>query len=134
MGSLSTPGNFYTYNEAVLLTIQMALLTTCLTAVVWIVSPYVHKNLNRISLGVTTVVETVIVLALYTAVVFAWRQNWRPEKGLSESAAFMPFVGHINAAFFSDFLWLEYLVAVVPLMSLLSGILTAAASKCAKRT
>ena len=52
---------------------------------------------------------------------------------MSDSAAFLPFVGHINAAFFSDFLWLEYLVAVVPLMSLLSGILTVATSKFDKR-
>jgi len=80
MSSLSTPGNFYRQNEAVLLTIQMALLTTCLTAVGWIVSPYVHKNLDGIPLGVTTGVETVAVLALYTAVVLVWRQNWRPEK------------------------------------------------------
>jgi len=43
---------------------------------------------------------------------------------MSDSAAFMPFVGHINAAFFSDFLWLEYIVAVIPFVSLLSGVLT----------
>jgi len=56
--------------------------------------------------------------------VIVLRQHWTAEKGMSDSAAFMPFVGHINAAFFSDFLWLEYIVAVIPFVSLLSGVLT----------
>lgn len=116
----------YTYGEAVRLAIQMSLLTTGLTATVWIVSPYAHKQVTRISLAVKTVLETGVVLALYTAAVIAWRQHWTPERGMSDSAAFMPFVGHINATFFSDFLWLEYLVAVVPFVSLLSGVLTPA--------
>ena len=131
--SMGAPGSFRTHHEAALLTIQMAMLTTCLTAVVWIASSYIHKRVTWLSLGIKTALETGSVLILYTAAVLAWRNNWTPEKGLSESAAFLPFVGHINAAFFSDFLWLEYLVAVVPLMSLLSGILTVATSKFDKR-
>jgi hypothetical protein len=119
-------GGFYTYREAVLLAIEMSLLTTALTATVWIVSPYIHRQATWISLAIKTVLETGFVLALYTAAVFTWRQHWTPEKGMSESAAFMPFVGHINAAFFAEFLWLEYLVAVVPFVSLLSGVLTPA--------
>jgi hypothetical protein len=109
------------------------MLTTCLTAVVWIASSYIHKRVTWLSLGIKTALETGGVLILYTAAVLAWRNNWTHEKGMSDSAAFLPFVGHINAAFFSDFLWLEYLVAVVPLMSLLSGILTVATSKFDKR-
>jgi hypothetical protein len=81
---------------------------------------------SQLSAEVKTVLETGVVLALYTVAVIAWREHWTPEKGMSESAAFMPFVGHINAAFFSDFLWLEYLVAVVPFVSVLSGVLTSA--------
>ena len=116
-------GGVYTHSEAARLAIQMSLLTTGLTAAVWIVSPYVHKQVTWISLAAKTALETGLVLAIYTAVVIAWRQHWTPEKGMSDSAAFMPFVGHINAEFFSDFLWLEYLVAVVPFVSLLSGVL-----------
>jgi len=116
-------GGVYTQSEAVRLAIQMSLLTVGLTAIVWIVSPYVHKQVTWKSLAVKTVLETALVLAVYTAAVIAWRQHWSPERGMSDSAAFMPFLGHINAPFFADFLWLEYLVAVVPFVSLLSGVL-----------
>ncbi len=111
-------GGFYTYRGAVILTVEMSLLTTGLTAIVWIVSPYLHQHSTWISLTIKTALETGLVLTLYAAAVFAWRQQWTLEKGMSESAAFMPFVGQVNAAFFAEFLWLEYLVAVVPFASL----------------
>jgi hypothetical protein len=51
--SMGAPGSFHTRHEAVLLTIQMAMLTTCLTAVVWIASWYIHKKVTWLSLGMT---------------------------------------------------------------------------------
>ena len=86
--SMGAPGSFRTHHEAALLTIQMAMLTTCLTTVVWIASPYIHKRVTWLSLGIKTALETGGVLILYTAAVLAWRNNWTPEKGMSDSAAF----------------------------------------------
>jgi hypothetical protein len=37
-----------------------------------------------------------------SSVVFIWRQHWTPAEGMTEEAAFMPFVGHVNAAFFAE--------------------------------
>jgi hypothetical protein len=120
----SVAGGAHNFRQALLLTIEMSGITTALTALVWIVSPYLHKQQTWIGLAIKTTVETGLILILYTAAVFAWRQNWTPAKGLTEDAAFMPVLGHVNAEFFSDFLWLEYLVAVIPLVSILSGVLS----------
>lgn len=116
-------GGAYTLRQAVLLTVAMAGVTTVLAAVVWIVSPFFHKRQTWLGLAFKTAVETGVILCLYTGAVVAWRQNWTPAKGLTEEAAFMPVIGHLNATFFSDFLWLEYLIVVVPLVSILSGVL-----------
>ena len=102
----------------------MAVLTTCLVSIVWIVSPYIHRSQRRIGLAIKTALETWLILALYTSAVFMWRDHWNPAKGMSEETAFMPIIGHVNAAFFAEFGWLEYFIAVVPAMSVLSGILT----------
>jgi len=122
--SSTVNGGFYSHNEALRLVTEMAVLTTCLVSIVWIVSPYIHRSQRRIGLAIKTALETWLILALYTSAVFMWRDHWNPAKGMSEEAAFMPIIGHVNAAFFAEFGWLEYFIAVVPAMSVLSGILT----------
>lgn len=116
-------GGAYTLHQAVLLTVAMSAVTTVLAAVVWVLSPFVHKRQTWLQLAFKTAVETGAILCFYVAVVLAWRQNWAPSKGLTDEAAFIPVIGHLNAIFFSEFLWMEYLIAVVPLVSILSGIL-----------
>jgi hypothetical protein len=110
--------------EAIRLVVEMSLLTTTLAAIVWAAHPRIHRQGTWIGLAIKTTLETALILILYTAAVLFWRNEWTPGKGMSESAAFMPVIGHINAEFFSDFLWLEYLLVVVPLVSFLSGVLT----------
>jgi hypothetical protein len=117
-------GGFYTHNVALRLVIEMSLITTCLIAIVWIASPYMHQSQRWIGLAIKTALETWLLLALYTSAVFMWRDHWNPAKGMSEGAAFMPVIGHVNAAFFAESGWLEYFIAVIPAMSVLSGILT----------
>lgn len=117
-------GGFYSHHEALRLVIEMSLLTTCFVVIVWLVSPYIHRSQSRIGLAIKTALETWLVLALYTSAVFIWRDHWTPAKGMSEGAAFMPIIGHVNAAFFAEDGWLEYFIAVIPAMSVLSGILT----------
>ena len=117
-------GGYRTLSQAIHLTIEMSVLTTVLAAITWFVSRRIHRRATWIGLAIKTALETAVVLTLYTALVIFWREQWTPEKGLSDSAAFMPVVGHINAEFFADFGWLTYLVVVVPFVSLLSGVLT----------
>jgi hypothetical protein len=119
-------GGNHTFLQAVGLTIEMSFLTTVLTSIVWIASPRIHRQATWIGPAVKTAFETALVLILYTAAVLLWRDNWTPKKGMSDAAAFMPIVGHVNAEFFSEFGGLEYLVAVAPWVSVLSGVLTAA--------
>jgi hypothetical protein len=111
-------------SEARRCVIEMSILTTTLAAIVWVAHPHILKQGRWMRLAIITTLQTALVLIAYTAAVFFWRNQWTPAQGMSDSAQFMPIVGHINAEFFSDFLWLEYLVVVVPLVSLLSGALT----------
>lgn len=116
-------GGARTYSQAVRLTASMACLTTALALIVWVLAPSLHKRSTRISLALKSAGETMVVLGFYTVTVLVWRESWTPARGLTDDAAFMPIVGHVNATFFSEFLWLEYLVVVIPLVSLFSGIL-----------
>jgi hypothetical protein len=119
-------GGSYAFSEALHLTIAMAGITTVLCGMVWLLSPILHKKQTWFRLALWTALETGVVLAFYTGLVYWWREQWTPEKGLTDGAAFLPVVGHINAAFFSDFLFLEFLMVVTPLMAILSGVLTPA--------
>jgi hypothetical protein len=114
----------YPVSEAISLTIEMSALITALTVIAWLLSGRIRRNATRIGRSVIAAIGTLTILSLYTYVVETWRDHWTPEKGLTESAAFMPVLGHMNAAFFADFGWLGYLLVVVPLAALLSGSIT----------
>lgn len=116
-------GGFYSRHEAILLVTEMALITTCLATIVWLAAPYIHPNAGRIGIAIRAVLETWLLLVLYTSAVVICRDHWTPAKGMSEYAAFMPVIGHVNAAFFAEAGWLEYVIVVIPAMSVLSGLL-----------
>jgi hypothetical protein len=113
-----------TSTDATSLTIEMSVLMTVLTVTAWSLSARVHRTATRVRLSAAVTIETAVILALYVFVVIMWRQHWTPEKGLTESAAFMPVLGHMNSFFFADYGWLQYLLVDVPLASILSGIVT----------
>ena len=85
--SRAVGGGVHNFRQAVLLTVAMSGVTTTLAAVVWTISPFLHKRQTWIGLAIKTTVETGLILIIYTAVVFVWRQNWTPTQGLSEEAA-----------------------------------------------
>src|SRR5579871_5523373 len=62
--------------------------TAGLAAIPWIVASYIHRSDRRISRAVMTVLETWLILELYTSAVIIWRQHWMPAKGMSEDEAF----------------------------------------------
>ena len=122
MAARSNEG-YYTRSEAVRLTAEMALVTTVLVCIVWLASPFFHREQTWLRLAVKTAVESAGILVLYTTVVMVWRNSWKPEKGLTDSAQFGPVVGHLNAQFLSDFGWLQYIVIIVPPVALMAGVL-----------
>jgi hypothetical protein len=82
-----------------------------------------HK-VSRLWVSISTLVMAVIVLLLYAGFVWEWREHWDISKGLSESAAFGPLVGHINAQFFSGYDGLSYIIGVVPVVAITVAIMT----------
>jgi hypothetical protein len=117
-------GGAYAFSEALHLTIAMAGIATVLCSIVWLLSPILHKKQTWVGLALCTTLEAGVMLALYAGLVVWWRDQWTPQKGMTEAAAFMPVIGHINAVFFSDFLFLEFLIVVTPLLAVVAGILT----------
>jgi hypothetical protein len=102
----------------------MAAIVTCLTMVVWFLAPRIHRQLGRAVFALAVALETAAATLAYVAIVLAWRESWTPAQGLTESAAFMPILGHVNAEFFAEAGFLEFLIVVIPFVALLSGILT----------
>jgi hypothetical protein len=119
-------GGAYAYGEALHVTVAMAGITTVLCGIVWLLSPLLHKKQTLLGLALRTTLEAGLMMALYTGLVVWWRDQWTPQKGMTETTAFMPIIGHINAAFFSDFLFVEFLIVVTPLLAVLAGVLTPA--------
>lgn len=119
-------GGAYSFDQALHLVFEMSGITTALVSIVWLLSPLIHKQQTWIGLAVKTGLETGLVLLFYTVAVLLWRGMWGNINWLQklDASGFMPIVGSVNAEFFMEFLWLEYLVCVTPLMALLSGLLT----------
>jgi multiple antibiotic resistance protein len=77
-------GGVYAYSEAVRLAIQMSLLTTGLTATLWIVSPYARVGRVIAILGATG--KTVITqLSSFLLVCIGVQIAWNGIKALLES-------------------------------------------------
>lgn len=117
-------GGFPENPEAFSLTLKMSLLMTAFASVIWFASPIIHKQKRWVGLAIKIALETAAILAIYGVIVVAWRNSWAPEKGMSEAAAFIPIVGHVNAAFFAEYGFLEYFIVVLPLVSAISGSLS----------
>lgn len=106
------------------LTFKMSFIMTAFASVIWLASPHIHNQQRWVRLAIKTALETAAILAIYGVAVVAWRQNWTPEKGLTEAAAFGPILGHVNAEFFAEYGFLEYFIFVVPLVAVISGLLS----------
>jgi hypothetical protein len=110
--------------DAIPLAVEMAAIVTCLAIIVWFLAPRIHRRLGLAGLTLAVALETATVNIAYMAIVLAWRDSWTPARGMTESAAFMPILGHVNAEFFAEAGFLEFLIVVIPFVALLSGVLT----------
>ncbi len=115
-------GGHYGRNEALRYVAEMGLITTVLTALVWI---QVGMGMGGRRPGPLWNVtwKTAAIQIGYTFIVVLRRQLWTPSQGMSDNSAFLPIVGHVNGRFFSEFLWVAFLVQVIPILALVSGAL-----------
>ena len=101
---------------------KMGLIITVLTCVVWLLAD--RKKATRRGWkgrGWNVIWKTCAILTLYVAVVLIWRNTWDASQGINEYAMFMPIVGHVNGQFLSEYLWLIFLIQVIPFVGLISG-------------
>jgi hypothetical protein len=114
-------GGLYGRNRALSLVAEMGLLIASLTSTVWLFVKRQKDSPLRFAWRV--VWKTAAVLMLYALAVMVRRQLWKSDQGVSDSAMFLPVVGHINAAFFSEYGWLTFLLEVIPIIAFVSGLL-----------
>jgi hypothetical protein len=119
----------YQRNEALSVVGKMSLIVTILTAGVWLFVRYRNRSGSQWRLVWSVVWKTAIVLILYVFIVLVRRQFWTPSQG--DDSAFLPLVGHINGEFLSEFLWVIFLLEVVPIMAFVSGLLYFAQARAA---
>jgi uncharacterized membrane protein len=106
------------------LTIELAGIICFLLLPVQVFPTVSWRKRSRLWIGTLTFGLALVVLFLYAAFVWEWREHWDISQGLSENAAFGPLVGHINAFFFAEFNGLAYVIAVAPIVAISVAIMT----------
>jgi hypothetical protein len=119
----------YQCDEAMSAVGKMSLIVTVLTAAVWLFVRHRSRSGLKWRLVWNVAWKTAIVLVLYVFIVLVRRQLWDPSQG--DDSAFLPIVGTVNGKFLSEFLWLIFLLEVVPIMSFVSGLLYLAQARAA---
>ncbi len=116
-------GGYYRESEAFFLVAKMGLIITVLVGIVWllVLRRVAAERAWRLAWNVAW--KTALVLLAYALIVVARRQFWTPSQGLGDSPMFLPLVGHVNGAFFSEFRWLSFVFVVVPIVGSFSGLL-----------
>jgi hypothetical protein len=120
-------GGFYQHNEALSVVGKMSLTVTILTAGVWLFVRHRSRSDSQWRLVWNVAWKTAIVLILYVFIVLVRRQLWTPSQG--DDSAFLPLIGNVNGEFLSEFLWLIFVLEVVPIMAFVSGLLYSAQSR-----
>jgi hypothetical protein len=99
------------------------MITTVLTGLVWIQVRKGSEGSRSGGLLWNVIWKTAAIQIAYIFIVVVRRQLWTPSQGMSDTSAFLPIVGHVNGRFFSEFLWVAFLVQVIPILALVSGVL-----------
>ena len=122
--SLDIKNGNATQSSALKLVMGMSLITTILTALVWLLC-LKYSNLNKApwKRALATFLWTAAILTTYLIVVLIRRNLWTKEQGLSVYDQFLPVVGKVNGFFLGEMNWLIYLLLIVPVMSILSSLL-----------
>jgi len=105
----------YSTAEALVLVLELACIVMLLLVPIEVLAPFIHRRNSRFVLSFAVFGESFLMLLLYVALVWWWRDRWTVSRGLSEYAAFGPPVGHVNAQFFAEFDGIAFIVGVAPL-------------------
>jgi len=116
-------GGFYTHDRALRLVASMGVILISLTAVVWLFAANRNGNESPRKRAWAVCWKTALVLTGYAIIVVVRRMQWRPSQGLNDDAMFLPFIGRINAPFFSEVGWVAFILEVIPLIACISGLL-----------
>jgi hypothetical protein len=113
-------GGAYSHNRAFVLVVKMGLIITLLTTVVWAVAlrkPRIGLRRRAVwSVGW----KTALILLVYALMIEGRRLSWTPAQG---NKAFSPILNDVNSEFFREFLFLIFVLEIVPIMGCISGIL-----------
>ena len=112
---------YYPREEVVTSMWKMALIITILTCVVWFLADRQKTKRWGWRRGWNVTWKTCIALTLYVAIVLIRRNLWDQSQGVNDDAMFLPIVGRTNGQFLSEFLWITFLIQVIPFVGLISG-------------
>jgi hypothetical protein len=108
------------HGHALVLVTKMGLVITVLTVSVWVLADQKWGASSGWRSFMRVAWATAIVLLSFALIVICRRILWRPEQG---DKAFFPILDTIISEFFKEFLWLNYVLEVVPVMCCISGAL-----------
>jgi hypothetical protein len=89
-------GGYRNFSQSIFLVLEMSAIATGLTSIVWMVSPRFHRLATWLGLGIRTALETALILTLYAAAVFLWRNQWTAQKRMSEIGSLTFGCGHLS--------------------------------------
>jgi hypothetical protein len=115
-------GGHYRVNRAMLLVAEMGLIVTALTAGAWLLVRRRRARGTAWRLVWSACWLTWVFLLAYAGVVLARLELGHDNVPLPDSA-FLPFLGHVNSHFFSEAGWIVFVIYVIPVMGLVSGLL-----------
>jgi hypothetical protein len=116
-------GGYFSHGEAISRVMEMGLLVTILTCLAWVWSIRAARQGKLLRAWWSAAWRTLLILSMYLLAVLLRRYTWAQGQSVNDDSMFLPFVGHINAVFFSEFRWLSFLIQVIPSMTFLSGAL-----------
>jgi hypothetical protein len=114
-------GGRWTKQEAIFWTFQMAIVSAMLASIALLLSSYLFSPLKTMQGLLADFFMVGVTLAGYTGVNVWWRNSWN---GDLSKPAFLPLWNDVNAHFFYEWNWLNYLLFLSPLVAIFSAFLS----------
>lgn len=112
-----------TKGTALIRVTEMGCIIVALTVAARFIRPQSNENRSAVRAGWSLCWKTALLLFGYGFLVVLWRQSWTPARGTNDDAMFLPILGRVNAAFFSEVGWIIYFVELVPILTVIAGVL-----------
>lgn len=102
---------------------EMGCIIVALTVTARFISRRSNERRSAMKAGWSLCWKAALLLFAYGLLVLVWRQSWTPSRGTNDDAMFLPVLGRVNAAFFSEVGWIIYFVELVPILTVIAGLL-----------